>query len=105
MKALIKIGYKVTKPKSEGSDIYIDDIEELDYYADILDNSKKWETSDSINDDITISNKISIISNPFCMNNLGNIAYVIFLGAKWKVKDIKIQFPRIILSVGGLYND
>lgn len=105
MKILTIIGYSSTEPKEEGSDIMVPKIVEKRYYADVLDPTKKWESSDKINDDLNITNRLSIISDPFCMNNIGNIAYVILLGTKWKVRDITIQYPRLILSVGGIYND
>lgn len=104
MKTITTIGFSITGPKEEGSDIYVTTIVERRYHADVLDNLTKFEASESINDNINLSNKLSIISDPFCTNNIGNIAYVTLLGTKWKIKDVKIQYPRLLLSVGGIYN-
>ena len=31
--------------------------------------------------------------------------YVEFMGAKWKISSVEVQYPRLILTVGGVYND
>jgi hypothetical protein len=30
--------------------------------------------------------------------------YVEFMGTKWKITNVEVQYPRLILSVGGVYN-
>lgn len=104
MKALLTIGYIYTEPKEEGSDIFIKKEIEKMYYADVLEFSNKFTSTDKVNDDFTINNKLSIISDLFALDHIGNIAYIQFLGNKWKVKDVTIQYPRLIISIGGLYN-
>jgi len=58
-----------------------------------------------VNDDISISNQISIIADPFANNNFHAMKYVVFMGAKWKVSEVTVEYPRLILSIGGLYNE
>ena len=80
------------------------DITEKKYSGEVLQNTRMLQTSGQVNDDINISNRISIIADPFAYENSSSIRYVEFMGAKWKVNSIDIQYPRIILSVGGVYN-
>lgn len=75
------------------------------FKGDVLKVRRRTQTTDKLNDDINISNEISVVANPFINQNLYNIKYVEFMGAKWKVTDIDVQYPRIILSLGGVYND
>lgn len=97
-----KIGYAITKETEPG--LWEPVIVERKYYGDLISNRWKRQNSGGINDDINISNSISIIADPFANQNLGSMAYVECTGAKWKISDVEIQFPRLILTVGGLYN-
>ena len=51
-----------------------------------------------------ISNDISILSVPYAVNNFHSMRYIEFMGAKWKVSDVEVQYPRLLLTLGGLYN-
>ena len=74
------------------------------YYGDVLKNYKTDDTSDRINDNINISNQISLVADPFAFNNFHKIVYVTFMGTKWRVKSIDVNYPRLILTIGGVYN-
>ncbi len=65
----------------------------------------KWQVGDGINDNLNMSNQISIIADPFAYENFHRIVYVEFRKTKWKVTSVEIQYPRLILTVGGLYNE
>ena len=97
-----KVGYAITAETEPG--LWEPVIVERKYYGDLISNRWKRQNSGGINDDINISNSISIIADPFANQNLGSMAYVEYMGAKWKISDVEIQFPRLILTVGGLYN-
>ena len=98
-----KIGYIKTAETRPG--IWEEQSTERSYFGDTIRNQKKWDNSSNINDNINVSNEISIVADPYALENLGNIKYVYFMGAKWKVSDIDVQYPRLILSIGGLYNE
>lgn len=78
-------------------------VEEKKYYGDITRNIFKYQNNGQVNDNINISNTISIISDPYANNNLQYMKYVVFNGAKWKISNIDIQPPRLILILGDLY--
>ncbi len=77
---------------------------ERKYYGDWIRNLSRSQTNAKVNDDLTISNELSIIADPFAMENFGMIRYVEYKGVKWKVNSVEIQFPRLILTIGGVYN-
>lgn len=97
------IGYAKTIETEPG--IWEETIIEKPYYGDLTKNSSRYQTSSDINDNITITNSISIVADPFASENFMHIRYVEFMGAKWKVNNVEIEYPRIILSLGGLYNE
>ena len=97
-----KIGYCETIETSPG--VWTEQITEREYYGDLLKVSKKTQSSENLNDNITISNQISIVADPFANENLRLISYVTFMGTKWKVTSADVQYPRIILTMGGVHN-
>ena len=97
------IGYAVTKETEPG--IWEEQIVEVEYFGDVIRNTKRINAPGKVNDDISISNQISIIADPFANNNFHAMKYVVFMGAKWKVSEVTVEYPRLILSIGGLYNE
>lgn len=100
-----KVGYTETVELEDCPGVWEDQITERNYYGDILSLSRRLEGSqDSTIDGINLSNRISILADPYALNNFANIRYVIFGGAKWKVSTVEVEYPRLILNVGGLWN-
>lgn len=97
------IGYAVTKETEPG--IWEEQIVEVEYFGDVIRNSRRFSGTAKVNDDINISNQISIIADPFANNNFHAMKYVVFMGAKWKISEVTVQYPRLVLTIGGLYNE
>ena len=75
------------------------------YRGDVLSGNPGWQTNpDSTNDDLTISSQISIVADSFAYQHSHVMKYVEFMGAKWEIKKIEPRRPRLILTLGGLYN-
>ena len=96
------IGYVLTVETEPG--IYEEQVIENEYFGDVIRNSRRLQTTTKVNDDINVSNQISIIADPFANNNFHAMKYVEYMGAKWKITDVEEQYPRLILTVGGVYN-
>lgn len=97
------IGYAETVETVPG--VWEDKIIERYYHGDVTRNTRRLQSSDKVNDDINISNEISIVADPFAAGNFHNMRYIGFMGAKWKISNVEVQYPRLILSIGGLYNE
>lgn len=98
------IGYSKTVEEPEGSGIWKDSIIEKYYRGDILKNTRKWQSTDKVNDNITISNTISIVADSFAITNFQLMKYAKYMGACWKIESVEIERPRITLYLGGEYN-
>ena len=96
------IGYAVTSETRPG--IYEEQIIEREYFGDVNRNIRKLENSEHLNDDINISNEISIVSDPFANENFYSMRYAEFMGTKWKITSVEVKYPRLILTLGGVYN-
>lgn len=97
------VGYGETKQVKTGK--WDNVITERLYSGDVTQNIIRNQSSDNLNDDFFISNKISIISDPYAYQNFQFIKYVQFMGVKWKVTNIEVLRPRIILTLGGVWNE
>ena len=97
------IGYAITRETEPG--IYVEEIVENEYYGDVIRNTRRLREAAKVNDDINIYNQISIVADPFANNNFHAMRYIVFMGAKWKITEVEVQYPRLILSIGGLYNE
>lgn len=96
------IGYAETVETTPG--VWEEKIVEREYFGDVTRNTRRLQTTDQVNDNIDISNSISVLADPYAYQNFHAIRYAEFMGAKWKVSSIDVQHPRLNLSLGGVYN-
>lgn len=80
-------------------------IVERQYYGDLIRNNRHLQPSNGLNDNISISNEISIVADPYANANFHSMRYVDFMGTKWKIANVDVQFPRLILTLGGVWNE
>lgn len=103
-----KIGFVKTEETmidGKGTGLHKPRATERFYTGDVIKNNRRIEyKNDGVNSDVNINNEISIISDDFANRNLGAIRYVEFMGSLWTVTDVTIEYPRLKLSIGGLYN-
>lgn len=84
--------------------VWVERIVERSYYGDLTRNNRRLQSTDQLNDNINIANELSIVADPYAVQNFYSMRYVEFQGTKWKVSNVEVQYPRLILSLGGLYN-
>ena len=96
------IGYIKTVEVEPG--IWEEQVIERPYYGDLTRNTSRFQSSGGVNDDINISNNISIVADPYANENFQHMRYVEFMGAKWKITNVEVKYPRLILTAGGVYN-
>ena len=97
-----KIGYAIQEESEPG--IWEEEIVERDYYGDLLTDNRKRQTNSNVLDEITLSNMVSIIADPFAYNNCSCMAYAEIMGARWKITEVEVKPPRLNLTIGGVYN-
>lgn len=97
-----KIGYAEHVESKPGK--WIEDITERPYFGDLIRNTRKFQNSGSVNGEVDIANDISIVADPYAFQHFHKIRYVEFMGGKYIVSNVEVQYPRLILTLGGLYN-
>lgn len=96
------IGFGKTEETSPG--VFKERITEKMYSGDMIRNTRKLQSTNQVNDNINISNELSILADPFANDNMYSMRYVTFMGAKWKITNVEVVSPRLLLTIGGLYN-
>lgn len=97
------IGYAETVETEPG--IWEEKFVERNYFGDLIRNTRALQNSNEVNDSINVANQISVIADPYANDHFCNMRYATIHGAKWKITNVDVQFPRLVLTVGGLYND
>lgn len=97
-----KIGYATSVETAPG--VWSDQVTEREYTGDVLRESKQWTRGEQVNDNLTVSNRLSIIADDFANTNIPGMKYVLWVGAYWKITSVEVQRPRLILTLGGVYN-
>lgn len=96
------VGYGVSTVVRPG--VHSPALTEREVFGDIFKDTSLNKKGEGLNDDISLSMKVSFIADPFALTNYSQIKYATHLGAKWKVNSIEVQFPRLVLTLGGGYN-
>lgn len=85
-------------------DVWTEEIKTKTYYGDVQKLSKRNESGEHVIDGLRINTSISVLMDPWMSDNFQNILYVEYMNSKWKVESAEILYPRIVLTLGGLYN-
>lgn len=96
------VGYGIDVETYPG--VWEEQITEHEYFGDVVKNKTSIQQTSTINAGISISNSISIVGNPYAYEHFYAIRYVTYLGKKWTVTAVEIERPRLLLTIGGLYN-
>ena len=98
-----KIGFANEVETSPG--VWTERITVREYSGDVLRNTRRMQTTDQVNDNITVTSEISIIADPFANHNFHFMRYIEFMGALWKIDTVEPAYPRLKLTIGGLYHN
>lgn len=97
-----RIGYGEQTELSPG--VYVDAIVEYFYYGDVIRDSRQLQQRENLNEDLQVGVSISIVGNAYALENYLAIRYVEWAGELWTISNVEIQRPRLLLSLGEVYN-
>lgn len=97
-----KVGYAHSTNGQNG--VWTEVITEKPVYGDVLRNARRLTSGAEVNPDLSIDNSLSILADPYSLENIFAIRYVEWAGALWTVSSVEVQSPRLLLRLGGVYN-
>ena len=97
-----KVGYATTEETAPGvfQEVFI----ERAYKGDLIRNRRKLQTEGVVNSGISVSNEIQIVADPYARDHFHEIRWAMLHGSKWSVSDVTVDYPRLTLTLGGLYH-
>lgn len=98
------IGYGFSKEDPNDPGVFDQVITERNYYGDVIRNARRWENGEHLNDDLVVNNMISIVGDAYAYDHFFAMRYIWWMGVRWKVTNVEVQRPRLILTIGGVYN-
>lgn len=98
------VGYGESVESPSDSGVWVMTITEIAYRGDVLRNTRKLENGDGLNQNIVVSNSITILADDHAVEHFFDIKYVVWEGVRWTVTNVEVQRPRLILSLGSVYN-
>lgn len=97
-----EIGYIETVQTAPG--VWEEVVKKVNYKGDVIRNSRQLEKNETLNDNVTVNNSFSIVADAYAFQNFFNMRYLRWLGTNWKITSVEVQRPRLILTIGGVYN-
>ena len=76
-----KVGYAITEEVETQPGVWKNTITERNVTGELIKVSRRLENTNNLNNDIVMSNQVSILADPF-----------------------EVQYPRLLLTLGGVYN-
>ena len=96
------VGYVVDT--ETGLDIHTNKPVERLYRGDLVKNNRRLDKGEGVNDNVIIGNRISIVADAYAYEHIFEMRYVKWMGVCWKISNVDVERPRLILSLGGVYN-
>lgn len=97
-----RIGFATSVESSPG--VWTEQIVERECFGDVLTASFGNSQTSEVNDDLRLNNRVSVVGNTFAIENFHLIKYIVYMGVKWRISNAEVQFPRLLLTIGGVYN-
>lgn len=100
------VGYADEEETAPG--VWTEVITEKIYTGEITRNSRRLEPAPSVvpklSDNLIFDNLFSIVADAFAYENFEKMRYITWNGSNWTIKSVEVRRPRLILTIGDLWN-
>jgi hypothetical protein len=98
------VGYVITEEDPNRPGVFVEKLYPHRYCLEDVSRGIRNQDSQSINKNLTVTNQVSFIADPYAFEHYSAIRYVEYLGVKWEVSTVQVKRPRLIMTLGEVYN-
>lgn len=104
MKFVGKIGFWIDDVETAPS-VYEPKIIEKPYVGDVTRNYRRNQyESGKQNKNLSLNNQIDILADTYLQQNYHTARYVLWNNVRWEVTAVEVDYPKIKLEIGGVYD-
>lgn len=72
--------------------------------GDIIGAGHSYDGGNRINDNITLQHRISVVGDSYLLDHFHELRWVEVRGIKWEVSGVSFSRPRLVITLGGIFN-
>lgn len=100
-----EIGYAEPDQVETAPGVWEDVIIERKLSGDVLRNNRRLNPAvQQANNDITVGVTLSVVADAYAQEHFFAIRYARWVGILWTVSTVDVESPRLLLTLGGVYN-
>ena len=96
------VGYVTQKESTSG--VWLPETVERKMHGDVIRAASSFNANEKVNEDVILQQRISLVGDQYAYANFTGLKYVTYLGVKWKVLSIEVNRPRLVVTLGGVWN-
>jgi hypothetical protein len=100
------VGFATSEEAAPG--VWKDVITERTYFGDVVRNSRGMESPSlvppELNVNLALANSFSILADADAYADFMQMRYVQWEGSYWKITNVEVRRPRLILTIGGQWD-
>ena len=96
------VGYVTQKEHESG--VWLPETVERKMHGDVIRAASSFNANEKVNEDVILQQRISLVGDQYAYANFTGLKYVTYLGVKWKVLSIEVNRPRLVVTLGGIWN-
>lgn len=97
-----RVGYAVTEETAPG--VFEETYRVRRVRGDIRRYATNYNMNDVVNGTVKASHQIAIMADPYAFEHFMDIRWIEWGGRKFEVTYVEVARPRLILTIGGVYN-
>lgn len=98
------VGYVITEEDPNRPGIFVETLHPHRYCLEDVSKGIRNQDGQSVNKNLTVTNQVTFIADPYAFEHYSAIRYVEYLGVKWEVSTVQVKRPRLIMTLGEVYN-
>lgn len=88
--------------------VFVEHFTERTYFGDVFRASRRLDEPSQVppvvNGNITLNNSFAIVADEHAYGNINSMRYVMYNGIPWKITNVEVRRPRLILTIGGQWD-